>query len=260
METPSGSDRHREEARGRPPARGTPTGSAAVQLSRLARDLQQQLDAPATMQHVVDWAVQLVPGAEHASVSLVHRRREITSAAVTGEVPRRFDQLQQEVGQGPCLDAMYEHETVRVDDLAGEARWPELARRWGEVGVRSALCLQLFVRGQDLGALNVLAARPGAFDDESEHWGLLVASHGAVALAAAVEIEGLTRATVNRTVIGQAEGILMERLGISAEVAFAVLVRTSQDVNRKLHLVAEDLVRTGKLPTASTGQARRGER
>jgi GAF domain-containing protein len=245
---------HGPGSRGLPSAHDTGTArgsaSAAGDLSRLALDLQRQLDPESTLQHVVQWAVQLVPGARHASVSLVRRHREITSAAASDEVSRRFDALQQEIGQGPCLDATYDHLTVRVADLASETRWPELARRWAEVGVRSALCLQLFVHGQDLGALNVLAEEPGAFDDESEHGGLLLASHAAVALAAAVKVEGLDRAVVNRTVIGQAEGILMERFKISAEVAFALLARISQDSNRKLHQVAADFVATGEVPAA----------
>jgi hypothetical protein len=60
------------------------------------------------------------------------------------------------------MDAMYEHETIRVDDLASDRRWPELADRAREVGAASMLCIQLFVAGDDLGALNLLARRPGA--------------------------------------------------------------------------------------------------
>ncbi|WP_432572362.1 GAF and ANTAR domain-containing protein [Kineococcus sp. SYSU DK005] len=268
MQRPPSTDQHDEDPRGQPgedlrgrPSihdSGTATGSpaTAAQLSRLARQLQQQLDSPATLQHAVHWAVQLIPGAQHASISLVRRRRQITSAAATDELPRRFDDLQQQLGQGPCLEAMYEQHTVRVHDLAGEARWPVLAQRWAQVGVRSALCLQLFVHGQDLGALNVLSTRTGAFGDEAEHVGLLVASHAALALAAVLQVEGLNQANVTRAVIGQAEGILMERFKISAQVAFALLARISQDSNRKLRLVAEDLVRTGQVPAPPTGRAR----
>jgi hypothetical protein len=43
------------------------------------------------------------------------------------------------------------------------------------------LSLQLDVEGANLGALNLYARGPGSFDDESEHVGLLFASHAAVA-------------------------------------------------------------------------------
>ncbi|MGI4896491.1 MAG: GAF domain-containing protein, partial [Janthinobacterium lividum] len=200
---PAGDDHHdhvhrtphqdQQQARSHIQDANTAPGSAssAQALGRLARDLQQQLDPQDTLQHVAEWAVQTIPGAQHVSVSLVHRRREITSAAATGDVARRFDELQQEVGQGPCLMAMYDHQTMRVEDLATDERWPLLAQQWAKAGARSALCLQLFVQGQDLGALNVLSEHVGAFDDESEQWGLLVASHAAVAVAGALKIDGL---------------------------------------------------------------------
>jgi AmiR/NasT family two-component response regulator len=62
---------------------------------------------------------------------------------------------------------------------------------------------------------------------------------------------------VNRDVIGQAKGILMERFKITAEQAFAVLAKVSQDTNRKLSAVAEDLARTGRWTSGSrAGQDR----
>jgi hypothetical protein len=143
---------------------------------------------------------------------------------------------------------MYEHRTIRVDDLATDPRWPELSRRaTAELGVASILCFQLFVHEDDLGALNLVARRPGAFTDESERIGLLFASHAAVAVADAQDLNHITTALRSRDVIAQAKGILMERYKITAEMAFALLARTSQDANRRLFEVAEHLTRTGTL-------------
>ena len=107
------------------------------------------------------------------------------------------------------------------------------------------LCLQLFVHRDTLGALDLLAHAESAFTDESEHVGLLLASHAAIAAADAYHFEHVTSALVNRDLIGQAKGILMERFKITSEQAFAVLAKVSQDTNRKLSAVAEDLARTG---------------
>ncbi|MGY1619444.1 GAF and ANTAR domain-containing protein [Geodermatophilus sp. SYSU D00691] len=210
--------------------------------------MQHQSDAAAVMELIVSAVAGTIPGAEEASVSLVQGRRRVVSAAASGERARRFDDLQQEVGQGPCLDAMYEQVTVRVDDLATDPRWPELARRaTSELGVASMLCIQLFVHESDLGALNLMARRPGAFTDESERIGLLFASHAAIGVAAARDLHHVTTALASRDVIGQAKGILMERYKITADVAFALLVKTSQDTNRKLTEVAEHVAQTGAL-------------
>ncbi|GAA1309732.1 hypothetical protein GCM10009634_75020 [Saccharothrix xinjiangensis] len=51
-----------------------------------------------------------------------------------------------------------------------------------------------------------------------------------------------------RDLIGQAKGILMERHKITADEAFAMLVRSSQSANTKLRDVADHLVRIGQLP------------
>jgi AmiR/NasT family two-component response regulator len=58
----------------------------------------------------------------------------------------------------------------------------------------------------------------------------------------------LQAALSTREVIGQAQGILMERERISATQAFDVLRRASQHLNRKLRDVAQDLVDTGDEP------------
>ena len=52
----------------------------------------------------------------------------------------------------------------------------------------------------------------------------------------------------SRTIIGQAEGILMERLGIDADEAFAYLRRVSQSENRKLIMICSEIVKTRQLP------------
>ena len=241
------------ERRGRPSAQvgndRPDEDDLSQRLSDLARDMQHQPDNPAVMDVIVAAAVSMVPGAEEASISLTQRGRRVVSAAATSDLPQRFDALQQETRQGPCMDAMYEHETIRVDDLPGDGRWPELARRSGEIGVASMLCFQLFVEGDDLGALNLLARRPEAFTDDSERVGLMLASHAAVAVAQAQKLTHLETALASRDVIGQAKGILMERYKITATQAFALLARASMDTNRKLHEVAQYLTDTGVLAT-----------
>jgi len=236
---------------GRPSAQNTGTASSdedlAHRLAEMARDLQTAPEPLDVMARVVRTAVALVPGAQEGSVSLVRARRRITSQGPTGDLPVLFDRLQEETGQGPCLDAAFERATVRVADLATEDRWPDLASRAAEAGIHGALCLQLFVDGGDLGALNLLSREPDAFDDDSEQVGLLLASHAAVAVSGALQVEGTTRALANRDLIGQAKGVLMERFKITPQQAFDLLTQVSQNTNRKLVEIAEDLTTSGQL-------------
>jgi AmiR/NasT family two-component response regulator len=52
---------------------------------------------------------------------------------------------------------------------------------------------------------------------------------------------------LSRDVIGQAKGILMERLKITPEDAFDLLRRSSQSLNLKLRDVARGLAESGEL-------------
>ncbi|GAB3684609.1 GAF and ANTAR domain-containing protein [Angustibacter aerolatus] len=219
----------------------------ARELTVLARDLQRFTSSQEVLDHVVRAVVDLVPGAEDATITVAEKRRSATSAAASSPRAALFDVLQARTRQGPCLDALFDQETLRVDDLRTDERWPALAACADELGAASMVCFQLFVTGDTLGSLNVLATAPSAFDDESEHVGLMFAAHSAIALADAMELEGVRTALANRDLIGQAKGILMERFRLTADEAFALLVRASQDTNRKLRDVASELAHTGTL-------------
>lgn len=178
---------------------------------------------------------------------MVLGRRRVTSEAASGELPRVVDALQEGLGEGPCLDSAYEHLTVRVTDMASDDRWPRFSAAAVAEGVLGMLSMQVYVQVDDLGALNLFARRAGAFDDESEHVGLLFAAHAGVAYAAAHEKAALVRTVETRQVIGQAQGILMERHRVTPERAFAMLVRVNQHRGDKLRQVAQRLVDSGHM-------------
>ncbi|WP_258062686.1 GAF and ANTAR domain-containing protein [Arthrobacter sp. B0490] len=219
----------------------------ATELAGLARSLQQEPDGDAILEGFVHAALELVPGADEGSVSVVLGRKNIGSRAPSGDLPRRIDALQMETDEGPCLEAAYKHRTIRVPNMDTEQRWPLFARRAAEAGARGMLSIQLWVQGDDLGSLNLYSHESDAFTDESENIGLLVASHAAVAFAEAEESRQLKAAVHSRDLIGQAKGILMERHKITGPQAFIALSLASQRTNTKLLKVAEHLVNSGEL-------------
>lgn len=220
----------------------------ARQLSELARELQADITAEALLKHIVKASVTEVPGAQYAGITLVTAKAFSTTAA-SDELAERIDRVQDETGEGPCLDAARQHKTVRCDDLRADARWPRFARQAVGLGVLSVLSFQLFAGDDSFGALNVYAGNAAAFGPDSESAGILLASHAALAMAAARTQSGLLTAMDSREMIGQAKGILMERYKITGVEAFGLLVASSQAVNRKLRDVAEHLIATGELLT-----------
>lgn len=229
---------------------GSVSGDLATRLGVLARELQHEGDLDTVLSGIVQAAVELIPGAADASISVVSGRKRVESKIASGDLPRRVDALQSSTGQGPCLDAAYEDRVVRVSDLSTETRWPAFCSGAVGLGVRSMLSIQLFVEGDRLGALHLFGVRPDAFGLESEQIGLLVAAHAAVAFADSQKIGQLNEALITRQLIGQAEGILMERYKISAQQAFRILTRASSSSNRKLREVAEHLTSSGEITTA----------
>ena len=78
--------------------------------------------------------------------------------------------------------------------------------------------------------------------------GLVVAAHAAVALAAAQHEQHLHTALAHRDIIGQAKGIVMERVHLDADQAFTLLSRLSQEENTKLHDVAARIAAEASTP------------
>lgn len=234
-----------ERVAGEPPR--VASGDLALRLMESAQQLHRQNDPEETLRAVVGAAVRLIPGAQEGSLSLVAAGRTLLTEAATSALAADVDKLQEQVGEGPCLDAVYEQHTIVVADTAHERRWPRFSASACEAGVGSILALQLFVEGDRLGALNLYARQPHAFDDDSQHVGQMFAAHAAIAYSTARRQVQLERAVHSRELIGQAQGILMERHKVTSDQAFAILVQASQHGNVKLRDIADRLVRTGSL-------------
>ncbi|WP_159085810.1 GAF and ANTAR domain-containing protein [Aeromicrobium chenweiae] len=218
-------------------------------FSRIARELTTEPGPTATYESATATAVAVVEGCDHAGITLVRKGRRIQTVAPTDDTASRADLLQQEVGEGPSRQSIGEHETVHADDLLVDDRWPQWSKQAADgLGIRSVLALQLFVGPREIGSLSLYSRTPGAFTPVQRATAQVLASHVAMAVAGAQEQQALESALVTRTIIGQAEGMLMQRLGITADQAFAALVRLSQARNRKLHLVAGDIVENGLRP------------
>ncbi len=221
----------------------------ARELARLAERMALSPGPEQTAAEVVDYARQQLD-ADYAGITLIHRRGRLQTVAPTHPVVERADLLQEELGEGPCHDSAWQCSTLVSQDLATEPRWPAWAPRAVELGIRSALGVELLDRAEDrrLGSVNLFWTHPRTFTPDEIALAHLISRHAAIALVASFTLEGLTLALDGRKRIGQAQGILMERHGLTEEQAFAVLKRYSQDFNVKLRDVAERLVHTKRLP------------
>ena len=223
-------------------------------LGTIARALFTAGTVEETLVRIVHTARDTIDACDYAGLSLVAGAR-VTTQLATDPLVAEVDAAQYDTGEGPCLAVITEGlDSLYADDLRGDTRWPTFGPRAVAAGLRSLLAFRLFA-DDTLGALSLYARLPRAYGATDRAAGLIFAAHAGIALAAAQDraqearrAEHLAGGLVSREVIGQAQGILMEREGITAGQAFDVLCRASQHLNLKLRTVAQDLVDTGVRP------------
>ena len=235
------------------PAPDTGGVDVAEHLAAIAGVLLSPSTVTQTLNRVVTYAVAAIDGYDEAGMC---QGPTATFEPLPGSpVLVDLDRLQTSLGEGPCVDALSGQDSIYVADLMNDTTWPLFGPAAVEAGLRSALSYRLFVGEETLGALQLFARLPAAFNATDRAQGLLFAAHAAMALQVArsselqeLRAEHLMAAMASREVIGQAQGILMERERITADQAFQLLRHSSQRLNIKLRDVAQTLVDTGAVP------------
>ena len=203
-------------------------------------------DAGSIHQSLVDSAHRLVEGCDRASL-LVRTRDRYVTAASTDDIARRIDQIELEVGEGPCVDAIvseaYQHDADLTD---AKTPWPRFTERIvAETPVRSAIGYRLLLDGDKVGALNIFSDTPGGLTERSADTGAVIASFASVALMAIrarEEAATLRQGLQSNREIGKAVGLLMAAHHMTGQEAFELLRTTSQDLNTKLTHVASQVI------------------
>jgi GAF domain-containing protein len=236
----------------------TETGAAigADALLELAAIVYGGETLQSVLDRVVGVAVRALPGADSVSVTLI-RDEEPCTAAFSGQLALDADEMQYERGYGPCLDAGRAGVVLRVDDMRTEERWPDYAVAVSARGVLSSLSVPLPIQDRYIGALNIYATEPDAFGENVVAAAQLIASYAAVAVHNAQTFtrtaelaQDLTRAMASRAVIEQAKGIVMHERRCTADEAFALLTRVSQQANIKLRDIAAEMVAQTARPSS----------
>lgn len=236
-------------------AAGDPFVGSATQFADIARALGAEPSVQTVLKRIVDFAAEHVAGCDGAGILLAHGG-EIVTGAWSNDRVRRVEELEYELREGPCVDAIGREPVFESADLRDQLSvWPRFAPLALDAGIESMLGFRLFAAEDTLGALDLYGYRAGAFDESSRATATVLAAHAALALVGAQlherdleTISGLNDALASRDEIGQAKGILMATRKITADTAFGLLIRESQAANQKLRAIAAEVVRTGELP------------
>jgi transcriptional regulator with GAF, ATPase, and Fis domain len=217
-------------------------------FARLAHDLHDQANLEQTLDMVVASAASVV-GCDCAGVLVSCRGSQLEAMTASDPVAEKANQVQVDEHEGPGFAAVAESRTVLVPDTSAELRWPRWASGMQDLRLGSSLAVRLWTSQSTLGVLNFYARCPGWFDTDALGIAEVLGRHASIALATARHEASLWQAIDTRKLIGQAQGLLMERFDLDDKRAFEVLVRYSQNTNTKLNEVARTLVSSRRLPT-----------
>ncbi len=232
---------------------GTPV---TVEPADPARQLRHVSAIPAE-NDVVDGALRLVvalaqatvEGADGVSVSL-HRHGRLTTVASSDQTILDMDADQYATGEGPCLDAAVEGRWIHVESLDQETRWPAFTAKARQRGIGGAmLSTPLLAEDRPVGALNIYSHATEAFAAKDQDLASIFATEASAILRdAGVDVSDdqlasrLADALRTRQTIAQAQGVLMERGGISEQDAYTQLRSFSQRTSEPLGERAADIV------------------
>jgi GAF domain-containing protein len=217
-------------------------------LRHLSRLVLQDETIETTLQRIVEVAHHAVPNTVGVSITLKKGTRPYTAAATSPPV-QAIDEREYAVDEGPCISAMETGQPQLLDDVASDTRWPKFAEVCREEGLGSSYGVPLCVGDEPYGAMNIYALVPHAFKEDHQEAAQLLADQAAIALAntrtyseCSDKIRQLQEALESRVIIEQAKGVLMATNSCSPDAAFEMLKQRSQRENRKIRLVADEIV------------------
>lgn len=229
------------------PVQSEPLAAILVQMAGL---VLSQETVRSAVELVTALASATAPGTAGSAVTLVDEHGTRTMAATT-ELAAQADALQYSLDEGPCLTAARTGQVVRVDDAAGEGRWPAWSEAATRLGVRSALSAPLLAEGAPTGAIKLYALQPGRFDEHAEQTMVLFARQAAILLTATQNLAGaralsrrLTDALTDRDLISRATGVMLARGAPDRDAAFARLAAAAERSGRPVREMAVEILAT----------------
>jgi GAF domain-containing protein len=192
-----------------------------------------------------------VTGMTGAGIMLMAGEVPRGSVCTTNEVSALVEELQFELGEGPCVDAHHQGRPVLEPDLAAPVvpRWLAFTGPAVEAGVRAVFGFPLQVGEVRLGALNLYCDQPGPLTAEQHADALVMAGVAAQAVLLmqanappgklALELESGANF---QYVVHQASGMVAVQLGVSVGKALIRLRAYAFGNDRPLTEVAQAVV------------------
>jgi diguanylate cyclase (GGDEF)-like protein len=156
-------------------------------LGEFARTMLTDFPIQGILDHLVERIVEVLP-VNAAGVTLISPGMAPHYLAASDDSALRWEQLQTELGQGPCLLAYETGEKVSVSDLSVDRRFPKFAPKALEAGLAAVFTFPLRHGDGRLGALDLYRHHIGDLDAEN-----LIAAQTLADVAAAYVLNAQVR-------------------------------------------------------------------
>lgn len=227
------------------PVASAPSTDPATVFAALADIVYRGSSAEQVYTAICNAAPLLIPHCDHASLMLMQHGKAVTVAA-SDDIARVVDDIERATGEGPCLDAITSEAAQLETDFQTPTQWPAMARGvLNRTPVRGAMGFRLKVNEHKVGALNLFTDTPGVFDSDTAGEAIILTAFTAVTVAAMMngqEASTLRGGLESNREIGKAVGLIMALHDVSDNEAFALLRKSSQDLNVKIADLASSVV------------------
>ncbi|GAY08366.1 GAF and ANTAR domain-containing protein [Pseudonocardia sp. N23] len=236
-----------------PAARALTGESREQQISRAFVELADTLVDDYDMLDLLDRLVAhsvLLLAADAAAIMIVDPDGELRTVAASSEDAQLMELLQLQSGEGPCVECVRTSTPVSVEDLAATDRWPTfVAATTAGRTYRSVHAIPLRLRGQAIGAMNLLHRVPGPLPGSDLALAQALADVATIGILAErtirrgeVVAEQLQTALNSRVIIEQAKGVIAQFGALPMDQAFERLRSYSRRNNLRLVEVARGVV------------------
>jgi GAF domain-containing protein len=223
----------------------------AIVFARLSNVLLTEETVANALTLITEAAVLAVDDAAGAGVSLMDSTGNRSSAASTSDIVAQADNLQYDLGQGPCLSAWASGYPVDISDVRTDLRWPEWGMAADDLGLRSCISVPLLSGDLAFGAINIYWKEPKAASHRLIRLLELFAAQASIFLVnvqarerGRMLSEQLKSTLTQRDIISTAKGIVMASRGIGSHDAMLHLMTRALNEARTLREVADEIIQT----------------
>ena len=215
----------------------------------LADTLVDEYDIIDLLDQLVAYSVELLD-ADAAGIMLADGHGQLHAVAASSEDAKLMELLQLQAEQGPCVDCFQRSAAVSAPNLLEAAdRWPRFAASVQQRGAFASVhAVPLRLRGEAIGALNLLHRVPGPLADDDLALGQALADIATIGILQERAIrrgevvnEQLQTALTSRVIIEQAKGVLAQYSGLAMDEVFTQLRGYVRSHNLRLAEVARAL-------------------